>query len=273
MVVAMIEVEATQGIEGVRFIPDKPMGWAALVVAGSSGRVDADRARVLAEHGLLAESIRWFGGEGQHAGVWEIPIETFLVRVSDLAMRADRVMIMGTSFGAEAALLAGSRSDQVDAVVAFAPSDVVWCGVAPDGRATSHWTVAGRPVPFVPFADDWDPGEGPPAFRSLYQRSREMFPAEMRRARIPVERIQDLVLVAGGDDQVWPSVAHAEAIDSTRAVHGLSTIVVTDPAAGHRTILPGEPVVAGGVRMRRGGDEDSDRRLGRQAWSQIRGIL
>ena len=264
---------ATHGIEGVRFFPDDPNGWAALVVAGSSGRVDEARARMLAEQGVVAESIRWFGGEGQHPGVWDIPLETFLERVTDLSTRAEKVMVVGTSFGAEAALMAGALSDRADAVVAFSPSDVVWSGAAPGGRVTSHWTIAGRPVPFVPFIDDWSPASDPPAFRSLYLRSRERFAAQLSRARIPVERIKDLVLVAGGDDQVWPSVTHAAAIRATRATHGLDTTVVTDPAAGHRTILPGEPVAVGGPVMRRGGDEESDRRLGRLAWAHICRVL
>jgi hypothetical protein len=70
--------------EGVRFVPDDPSGDAVLVIAGSSGRVDSDRARVFAEHGFVAESIRWFGGPGQPAGPWEIPLERFFDRVSAL---------------------------------------------------------------------------------------------------------------------------------------------------------------------------------------------
>lgn len=264
----MIET-ATEGIDGVRFYPDEPTGWAALVVAGSSGRVDTDRAKLLAQHGVIAESIRWFGGEGQHPGVWEIPVETFLARVDDLASHADKVMVVGTSFGAEAALLTGALSDRVDSVVAFAPSDVVWSGVTRGGRITSHWTIDGVPVPFVPFIEDWEPESDPPAFRSLYLQSRARFTAQVEQARIPVERINHLIVVAGGDDQVWPSGTHAEAIRASRAAHDLDTIVVTDPTAGHRTLLPGEPVAAAGRTMCRGGDEVSDRRLGRLAWADI----
>jgi hypothetical protein len=125
----------------------------------------------------------------------------------------------------------------------------------------------------VPFVDDWEPASEPPACRSLYLRSRERFTAQRSQARIPVERIKDLILVSGGDDQVWPSVTYAEAIRATRAAHGLDTTVVTDPTAGHRAILPGEPVAVGGLAIHRGGGEDSDRRLGRLAWAHICRIL
>ena len=261
------------GIEGVRFLPDHPHGTAALVLSGSSGRVEVDRARLLAQHGVVAESIRWFGGPGQHEGPWEVPVETFLDRVADLSRTADRVLLLGTSFGAEAALLVGSLSHRVDAVVAFAPSDVIWAGVTPDGRMTSHWTVEGKPTSFVPLPQSWEPDTDPPSFRGLYLASRERFTDRVREAMIAAEKIPRVVLVAGGDDQVWPSALQAEAIRARRAEHGRDTVVLTDPEAGHRTILPGEPVVSGGIRMQRGGSEAADRRLGELTWEHLLGLL
>jgi len=265
--------ESLNGIEGVRFIPTDPSGTAALVLAGSSGRADRDRARVLAERGVLTESIRWFGGHGQQPGPWEVPIELILDRAEMLARRADRVVIVGTSFGSEAALLAGSLCARVQAVVAFAPSDVVWAGVTPEGRLTSHWTHEGEPLPYVPFVDDWEPSDEPPSFRSLYEASRLRFPDRVQAARIAVEQIATLVLVAGGDDQVWPSVTHAEEIAAARSRRGLQTSLVVDPEAGHRTILPGEDPVEGGMSMRRGGSIYADRRLGEAAWEAICEVL
>ena len=47
------------------------------VLAGSSGRVDVERARLLARHGALALALRWLGGEGQPPGICEVPLETF----------------------------------------------------------------------------------------------------------------------------------------------------------------------------------------------------
>jgi hypothetical protein len=58
---------------------------------------------------------------------------------------------------------------------------------------------------------------------------------------IPVENIDHVLLVAGGDDQVWPALSMSESIKARRAAHGLETTLVSDPEAGHRTVLPGEP--------------------------------
>lgn len=104
--------------------------------------------------------------------------------IDDVARECDRVIVAGTSFGAEAALLTGAGCSSVSTVVAFAPSDVVWAGVTAEGRMTSHWTAAGSPVPFVPFVPDWEPGREPPSY---------------------------LILVAGGDDQVSPASSRRSA--------------------------------------------------------------
>lgn len=261
------------GVEGARWVPETPTGVGALVLAGSSGRIDSARAELLARHGVIAESLRWFGGPGQHDGPWEIPLELFLARVTELTRDCDRVLVLGTSFGAEAALLTGCHSAAVDAVVAFSPSDVVWAGVRSDGTQTSHWTLDGVPLPFIPFDDGWEPDDDIPAYVGLYEASRQRFRERVAAASIAVEDIKDLVLVAGGDDQVWPAVAMSGAIKARRTQHGLTTTVVSDPDAGHRAVLPSEPVISAGARMRRGGTEDADRNLGMAAWAQIQALI
>lgn len=260
-------------VEGVRWLPDTPTAVGALVLAGSSGRVDSTRAELLARNGVIAESIRWFGGAGQHDGPWEIPLELFLGRVEELAKDCDRVLVLGTSFGAEAALLTGAHSPLVSAVIAFAPTDVVWSGVRPDGGTTSHWTLGGVPLPYVPFDETWEHEDEVPAFVGLYEASRRRSPQRLEAAGIPVERIDQVLLVAGGDDQVWPALSMSESIKARRAEHGLNSVLVSEAEAGHRTVLPGEPVVTGGTRMRRGGTEESDRRLGATAWGHITPLL
>ncbi|WP_040168121.1 acyl-CoA thioester hydrolase/BAAT C-terminal domain-containing protein [Microbacterium gorillae] len=252
----------------VRFIPDEHRGAAVLVLAGSSGRVDSARAAVLAQTGAIAESIRWFGGDGQHEGPWEIPLETFAARIDDLRRDSDRVTVLGTSFGAEAALATASLIGGIDGVAAFAPTDVVWAGW--DGsRWTSHWTIGGEPVPFVSFDPDWHSDADPPAFVDLYRSSRDRFPDDVVAATLPVERIPDVLLVAGGDDRVWASHDAVDAIVARRAQHRLATTTIIDVEAGHRVVLPGEEAVSGGMTIARGGTPEADARLGAAAWPAL----
>jgi dienelactone hydrolase len=256
-----------------------PTGVGVLVLSGSSGRVEVERARVLSGLGAVALTYRWFGGDAQPAGICEHPLESFSPAVERLADRCDRVVLLGTSKTAEAFLLYAAHDPHVDAVVALGPSHVAWANVGPgpDGKlrpCRSSWSLRGRPVPFVPYDDEVEVTGDPPAYAPVYRQSLRSFPAAAEAARIPVERLLcDVLLVAGGDDQVWPSLESAREIEARRAAYGLPTTVVSHPGAGHRVILPGEHVAAGGMPMARGGTEEADRALGDLAWPHLRRVL
>lgn len=257
--------------------PVDPAGVGVLVVAGSSGRLDVGRADALAAAGATALAIRWFGGVGQPAVPCEVPIETFVDAIDLLEPVCDRIALVGLSYGAEAVLLTAVRDPRVDAVVALAPTDVAWEGQhqLDDDPRRSKWTWHGQPVPFVPLDRGWAPEEDMPAFAPHYERSRELAgPAAVDEARIPVEQFRgDVVVVAGGDDQVWPSEAAAAAIAARRASAGLETVVVVDPHAGHPVVLPGEVPPDPRRSYIVGGDEDGAERLGALAWPAIRTAL
>ncbi len=270
---AAIVETALDGPTGVRFSPAAGAATGVLVLAGSSGRIDLQRARLIAETGAVAESVQWFAGPGQPVGPTEIPLELFAARIEALRRETDRQVIVGTSFGAEAALATAALACRVDAVVAFAPSDVVWAGVRPDGSQTSHWSLDGRALAFVPLDQQWAPSTDPPEYRGLYQASRRKAPDAAEAACIPVERLPELVLVVGGDDRVWPSDEHAEAIQLRRRRAGLDTQIASAARAGHRAILPGEEPVTAGVRMARGGTPHADSELGRQAAEAMRRLI
>ena len=194
-------------------------GTGVLVLSGSSGRVERDRARLLARSGVSAAlTYRWFGGDGQPAGIWEYPLESFAPAVASLAERCDRVVLLGVSKSAEAFLLYAADDPVVDAVVALAPSHVAWANVGPgpDGELRpqhSSWSRNGEPVPFVPYDDDAEPVGDPPAFAPVYAQSLRTAADRVPAATIPVERFfGDVLLVAGGDDRVWPSVTFARAV-------------------------------------------------------------
>ena len=196
----------------------------------------------------------------------------FIDQIELLRRDHDRVAIFGTSFGAEAALVTASTVE-IDATIAVSPSSVVWSGLA-EGRWSSHWTLGGSPLPAVEFDPAWTPMSDPPEYLSLYSTSLTLDPALTAAATIPVERISgDLLLIAGGDDRVWPSAAFTTAISQRRHAHGRSTTIVQHPDAGHRLLLPGEAPAAAGMHMARGGTPRADAALGAQSWPQISRIL
>jgi uncharacterized protein len=245
---------------------DGPVG--VLVLAGSSGRVEEERCRVLAGLGATAASYRWFG-----EAVDRVPLESFDEPLAELHERCQRLVVLGTSRGAEAALLLGARHVEIDAVVAISPSDVVWAALTTERPQRSSWTSAGAPLPFVPYDDDWEPDTEPPEFVGMYEQSRETYADRVPAARIPVERITgEVVLVAGGDDRLWPSVDFAEEIVTRRTAAGLATDLVVHPHAGHRVLLPGETPPAAS-HLVHGGSPEADAALGRLVWPQLEALL
>lgn len=255
---------------------------AVLVLSGSSGRIEIDRTRLLARHGAAALSLRWFGGAGQPPGICEVPLETFGPALDRLASLSDHLCVIGTSKGAEAALLLASRDQRIRAVAGLSPSAVVWANVGPGRKETpahgrSSWSADGQPLPFVPYDPAWTPTtiSGLPSYRGLYEQSLRTFAERVPAATIPVEQITaDVLLVAGGDDQVWPSERFAQQIKDRRSAHQLATEVITAADAGHRVPLPGEPInPSGGMAMARGGTPAADAALGQRVWPALRQLL
>jgi hypothetical protein len=258
--------------------PADPVGAGVLVLLGSSGRMDVERARFFAAHGAHAMALRWFGGPGQSPGICEIPVEVF-VRALDRLSRepVDRLAVVGLSKGAEAALLLACVDARVDLTVAISPPSVVWANVGPglDGAVApyrSSWTWRGEPLPFVGYDDDWEPEETdePVAFASLYERSLLIDPAAARAAAIPIEEAEgDLLLVAGHGDRLWPSVRSAHALAERRAAAGRQVEVIVNELAGHSPRWPGQPVPEPSKRLDRGGTPAADAELGSAAWEAI----
>jgi dienelactone hydrolase len=280
MATEIFEYELTEPWEGFLAAPAAGGDSAAvLVLSGSSGRIERDRCRLFARAGVTAASIRWFGGPGQPPGICEVPLETFVAATDLLRERgAERVSLLGVSKSAEAALSVSTRSDCADAVIALAPSSVVWCNVGPgsDGRAIpyrSSWTWQGRALPFVPYADGWTPTEPPGAPISVlgwYERSLTAYPDRLPTAAIEVEKSSaDLVFIAGGADRMWPSLRFARELTDRRTAAGRETVLITRAEAGHRTVFPGEVAPPPSTRFDHGGDAHADAQLGTAAWPHV----
>jgi len=160
---------------------------------------------------------------------------------------ADRIGVLGVSKGAEFALNAAVRYPWLRSMVAIVPSDVNWEGWGPGtvpGRSAS-FAWQGQPLPFVPYVGlqqemaGFATG-GPVHIRRPHDAGRSAHPESVAAARIPVERYAGpLMVIAGGDDQVWDSGAMAQAIVSSRAAAGRETVALIYPEAGHLLSGPG----------------------------------
>lgn len=218
---------------------------AILPLGGSEGGLGAavDRqAQLLAKEGFTVLALAYYRLPGQPARFELIPLETF-ARALDWLKRQDgvdpaRLAIMGTSKGAEAALLMASRRADVSAVVAAVPSQVAWQGFDWSFASvrTSSWSEGGKPVPYLPITTVGRNGDiyGPALAEA----------AKHPEAAIPVERIAGpVLLLCGEEDKLWPSCPMARAVKARRdaATGGLETILLAYPDAGHFGVGPTPP--------------------------------
>lgn len=279
--------ELTDPWEGVLYPgPGSLGGTGLLILAGSSGRVERARARIFASYDLTTLAIRWFGGPGQPPGPCEVPLETFTAALDLLeAQSVSRLGILGVSKGAEAAMLTAVRDPRVDAVIALSPTAYVWgwspMGRRPDGTpdpCRSCWTWQGRPLDFVPmdgvWAEEREHLAGPVAIRGWYDASEDAYVDRLAGAEIPVEKAAgDLVLVAGADDEMWPSDRYAAQLAERRRAAGRSVLVIERSDAGHRPVFPGEDPYPESSTFSYGGTHETDTLLGAQALPTILDVL
>lgn len=275
----MFETVTLDGdVQGALLRPAHPPGLGVLVITGSSGRIDAERAALFAARGCTVLAQRWWGGEGQAPGINEIPLEVF-VRGLDLleAEGCSRIAMLGASRGAEATLLAAARDPRVGTAIAISPTEVVWQNHGPglDRREwppRSAFTWRGVPLPFICFDPRAfpQPGAARPSYRRLHEESLRIFAEDIPAARIPVEQIEgEVVLVAGAADALWPSETAARTIGESLAGIGRAAVIVEHPHAGHSPRFPGEQRLAEPEERAWGGTPQADAELGAMAWARI----
>src|SRR5438067_1369515 len=129
-----------------------------IALGGSEGGCPIHLAQLLADEGFACLALSYFHRAGLPRNLVEVPLEYLQAAIGWLQDRdevsGDRVGLIGASKGAELALLSATRFPAVGAVVAYAPSSVVFAGISfgGDGRRRSSWSDHGQPVPFVPYA-------------------------------------------------------------------------------------------------------------------------
>jgi dienelactone hydrolase len=293
------------GLVGAYYRPDSrgPLPT-VLVLGGGEGGLVEGGARSFAAEGYAALSLAYFGLSPLGRDLIEIPLEYFAAALRWLRGRpeadGDRAAVVGVSRGGELALLLASTYPQdVGAAVGYVPSSVVYSGSSLDPWGwspfvprRSAWTLGGKPLPFLdawPTSQDlfgWQPcpspvwpfvvgGWGlrlPISLRGAYERPLSGNGAALRRAAIPVERIEGpVLLVSGGQDALWPSRRLSEMamgrLRFNRHPHRYEHLVYEE--AGHMILPKGVSGSYVPPWLAVGGTKSADRQASADSWDRV----
>ncbi|MCM2676854.1 alpha/beta fold hydrolase [Alkalicoccobacillus plakortidis] len=282
-----------QGVVGTLFESDAGDNQpAVLLLGGSDGEIQEHAAALLASKGYTVFALAYFGQEGVPKDLEKIPLEYFYDAVQWLKTRAnkDKVSIIGYSRGAEIALLVASTyDDEFDAVVAGAPGAYVTSGLKNTMYAPiPSWTLDGEELPYLKFK--YRPAQmfsmvggmitrNPVSFLSIWENSLKS-PEEIDPSRIQVEKIKaPVMLIAGGQDQVWPAERFATQIEERVNV---PIRCLNYEEAGHFLAfpyaLPGMPAnvnmhVGAGMIMDFGGTKSANAAAAKASWKELLNFL
>jgi dienelactone hydrolase len=244
------------GLVGTFFTPATGAHIGVLELGGSEGKLYETRAALLASQGLAVLALAYFDLPGLPDQLINIPLEYFERGLKWLQARpevsGERIGVLGSSKGGEAALLIGATYPQlVGGVIGVVPSGFVYEGIDrtnshPAGTPMSSWSLEGNAVPYVPYTVNWDEYfSQPPPVRLTPAHIEAVTccdPATLEAARIHVERIETpVLLVSGGDDATWQSGELSNLAQRTLEMHGRDVEHITDAEAGHYLSLPGFP--------------------------------
>lgn len=290
----MLKLDAGGNVASLYVPQGRERRPAIIVLGGSCGGYDLDKAAVLSRHGFATLALAYFGIPPLPNWLHRVPLEYFAGAMEWLGVQeqidVNRIGVLGVSRGAELALLLGSYFPQIRAVAAYAPSAIAWSSGGFDKETRQPipcWTWKDEAIPFAPL-----PLRGfiarsaipvgllrrPVRFCNLFRsalRNREA--AEI--GAIPVERTHGpILLISGGDDQVWPASRMSEMIFGRLKSCGFSQYVehLHYAKAGHSLRYPSMPTTAKisqsrGVKypILLGGSASANARAQEDAWRHM----
>jgi dienelactone hydrolase len=294
----------SRGLVGTLFTPagGRPHPGVILLGGGEGGLHEIDGA-LLAAHGFAVLSLAYFGMEGLRRVLVDVPLEYFATAVSFMEdnelVRSDRLAIMGSSRGGEAALLVASVDARLRAAVSVVGSGVMTQGIPPAdtllemiANHVSAWTQDGRPLAFLPsnvppdLADQI--GDLAPVELTLSYRDGLADADAVAAASIPVERINGpVLLLSAGQDKTWPSQALTEVAAERLRKAGRPFEHVIYEGAGHsiapppygpatELTTPGperRSTTGPELRMAHGGTPEANAQAREDGWLRVRRFL
>jgi dienelactone hydrolase len=268
------------GLRGILFLPPgKKPHPGAIFLGGSEGGLHDTFAAFLASKGYAVLALAYFKYDDLPKSLENIPLEYFGTAIDWLAARKEvrhgGIAVVGGSRGGELALLLGTTYPQIRAVVAVAPSNVIWPD--PEGKRQPAWTYQGRPLPFMFMNSELSLGESNemaqldwknPMAGTQWCQILLKNKAEVDKASIPVEKINGpVLLISGNDDHLWPSTEMADMVMERlrQNKHGFPDEHLAYPNVGHLIPLPNMST----MNLPLGGDPESTAAAAADSWAHM----
>ncbi len=260
------------GIIGTLFYPKNSKNLPGIVtLSGSGGGIDEETSALLASHGYAVLALGYFGADGLPKTLEKINLEYFQKSMQwfkqQPQVKSDKVAVMGDSRGGELALLiAAMFPREVNAVIAYVPSNVVYGGIPFTNRPA--WYLHNKPItPFMGGLTSNDPNlmvnddlmnatkqgkipfhkntyDDPYDLSALFIAINNKNPTKFKKSEIPVEKIQcPIIIFAGADDKLWPSSYYSHLVMNRLNKKGSTIEKSFIPFAntGHEFLLPDLP--------------------------------
>lgn len=281
-----------EGLVGTFFFhPESGPLPTIIVLGGSEGGLRESNAALLGSYGFNTLALAYFGIEDLPKELVNIPldyIERAIVWLNNHSnVDSTKIGVFGTSKGGELALLCASLFPEIKAVVGYVPSGVAYPGISQSAIGVTSWQYKGKSLPFaygnVPqevtkeLKQSIDTGE-PISWRKTYQYWAE----GEEKAEIAVEDIQGpILLISGGDDQLWPADFLSEKVINRLREHNHPYYFehINFPKAGHSFAAPGFPTTQsvvssfGNGKLLLGGTPKENSQAQFDAWHRAVGFL
>lgn len=272
---------------------------AVIVLSGSEGGFRHEQAALLASEGYTAFALAYFiHGQREYTDlphafpskIHNIPLEYFKKAIDYLQQQPNvdpnKIGIVGTSRGAELALLLGSVFLELRCVVAYVPNHAVQAAFGPSDHLQDEtepsWTYRGKSLACSPLKVknvDWF-GHKPVILKQGF-----VITPESINHSIAVENINGpVLLISGGDDNMWPSQIMSELImerlERKKHRYLADSRHIHYESAGHLIMTPWWPTTGlhaihpvDQVDYDFGGNPQADAHAGYHSWAAIKAFL
>lgn len=273
------------GLIGTLFLPKGKKPHPIIVtLSGSNGGLSENRAKLLSSNGFAVLALAYFRADNLPPQLEEIPLEYFENTFSWIKQQpyldSSHVGLYGVSRGAELALILGSLfPESIQAIVSVAPSSVVQGG----SNSKNAWIYKGKAIaPFIEIPEDisieGNSREHPAFVLGPFLKAMEDVKT-FEKTQIPVEKITcPILLVSGGDDQIWPSQIYAEQVCARLKEKNSHTFAqhLHYPKAGHGINIPGLPIPdpvyfhpVANLWLSTGGSRSADAKASADSWNKM----